>query len=98
MDAPVRIDRVCSQTDVVPTLLAQMGIDHSEYLFGKNALDSLSTPFAFYSFNDGFGLITATDTVVVDAKSDRLLLGSHSHAEQQARAFVQRVMETIDGL
>lgn len=98
VDAPVRIDRVCSQTDVVPTLLTQMGIDHSEYLFGKNALDSLSTPFAFYSFNDGFGLITATDTVVVDAKSDRLLLGSHSHAEQQARAFVQRVMETIDGL
>ena len=96
--APVRIDRVCSQTDVVPTLLAQMGIDHSEYLFGKNALDSLGTPFAFYSFNDGFGLITATDTVVVDAKSDRLLLGSHSHAEQQARAFVQRVMETIDSL
>ena len=43
-------------------------------------------------------MITATDTVVVDAKSDRLLLGSHSHTEQQARAFVQRVMETIDGL
>jgi hypothetical protein len=28
VNAPVRIDRVCSQTDVVPTLLAQMGIDH----------------------------------------------------------------------
>ena len=75
-----------------------LGIDHSEYLFGKNALDSLGTPFAFYSFNDGFGLITATDTVVVDAKSDRLLPGRHSHTEQQARAFVQRVMETIDDL
>ena len=93
---PQRIEQVCSQIDIVPTLLAQMGIDHSQYLFGKNVLDSTITPFAFYSFNDGFGLLTATDTVVIDAKSNRLLIGEPSHTEQQARAFVQQVMETID--
>ena len=95
---PQRVEHVCSQIDVIPTLLAQMGIDHSAYLFGKNALDTTPTPFAFYSFNDGFGLLTATDTVVIDAKSNRLLIGEPSHTEQQARAFIQQVMETIDNL
>lgn len=95
---PQRIERVCSQIDIVPTVLSQMGIDHSEYIFAKNALDTTLTPFAFYSFNDGFGLITGGDTVVVDAKSNHLLLGQPSHMEQQARAFVQRIMEIIDSL
>lgn len=95
---PQRVEQVCSQIDIVPTLLAQMGIDHSVYTFGKNALDSTATPFAFYSFNDGFGLIIATDTVVIDAKADRLLTGQPSSTERHARAFIQRVMETIIGL
>ena len=55
-------------------------------------------PFAFYSFNDGFALITAQDTVVVDAKSDRRIIGDNDYTEKQARAFMQRVMETIEGL
>ena len=95
---PQRVEQVCSQIDIIPTLLAQMGIDHSVYTFGKNALDSTATPFAFYSFNDGFGLIIATDTVVIDAKADRLLTGQPSSTERHARAFIQRVMETIIGL
>jgi len=93
---PRRMEQVCSQIDIVPTLLAQMGIDHSAYMFGKNALDTTITPFAFYSFNDGFGMLTATDTVVVDAKSNHLLIGHPSHTEQQARALIQRVMEVIE--
>lgn len=92
------VPTLCSQIDLVPTLLAQMGIDHSEYTFAKNVLDTTHVPFAFYSFNDGFGLITGNDTVVVDAKSNHLLIGRPSHAEQQARAFVQRIMEVIDSL
>lgn len=95
---PKRVEQVCSQIDLVPTILAQMGLDHSAYVFAKNALDTTLAPFAFYSFNDGFGLQTATDTVVVDAKANILLTGEPSHTEQQARAFVQRIMETIEQL
>lgn len=95
---PQRIEQLCSQIDLVPTLLAQMGIEHSDYLFGKNALDTTSIPFAFYSFNDGFGLLTATDTVVIDAKANRPIMGSDPQTEKQARAFVQRIMEVIDEL
>ena len=92
---PYEVNTLCSQIDVVPTLLAQMGIDHSEYRFGKNSLDSSSVPFAFYSFNDGFALLTEQDTVVVDAKAGKRVIGWNDDTERHARAFMQRVMESL---
>jgi len=92
------IPTLCSQTDLVPTLLAQLGIDHSNYVFGKNALDSTSVPFAFYSFNDGFGLLSPSDSVVIDAKADSPVLGHEGVQATRARAFMQRVMEEIEAL
>lgn len=94
----MRVETVCSQIDLVPTLLSQMGMDYSAYGFGKDILDSAATPYAFYSFNDGFGLITPTDTVVIDAKADKLLIGSAGESEQQARAYIQHVMQIVDSL
>jgi len=94
--APCEIQTLCSQIDIVPTLLAQMRIDYSEYGFGKNILDSAAVPFAFYSFNDGFGLLTPQDSVVIDAKANQRVLGTDTTTEHQARAFMQCVMETID--
>ena len=90
------VTTLCSQIDLVPTLLSQMAIDHSDYLFTKDVLDSTAVPFAFYSFNDGFALLTEQDTVVVDAKSNRTIMGDNPSLEQHARAFVQRVLEVID--
>ena len=95
---PMKVNRVCSQIDLVPTLLAQLDLEDAGYEFGKNALDTTAAPFAFYSFSDGFALITATDTVVVDAKSNQRHIGDNEQTERQARAFVQTIMETIDEL
>ena len=93
---PQEVTALCSQIDLVPTLLAQMGIDHSEYIFGKDIFAPNSVPFAFYSFNDGFALLTESDTVVVDAKANTCIIGQEGETETRARAFMQRVMETID--
>ena len=95
---PQEVTALCSQIDLVPTLLAQMGIDHSEYIFGKDIFAPNSVPFAFYSFNDGFALLTESDTVVVDAKADRRVIGTDEDVERHARAFVQRVLESIEQL
>jgi hypothetical protein len=82
----------------VPTLLAQMEINAGGYLFAKNALDSACVPFAFYSFNDGFALISGQDTVVIDAKADRRIIGTNDELDRQARAFIQCVMEAIEDI
>jgi phosphoglycerol transferase MdoB-like AlkP superfamily enzyme len=90
------IKTLCSQIDIAPTILSQMDIDRSAYWFGKDILDSTAVPFAFYSFNDGFALLTPQDTVVIDAKANTCIIGQEGETETRARAFMQRVMETID--
>lgn len=93
---PKQIDRLGSQIDLVPTLLCQMGLNAADFVFGKNIVDTTQQEFAFFAYNDGFGLIVPNDTVVVDAKSDRVMIGTNKELESSARAFVQRVMETIN--
>ena len=92
------ITTLCSQIDLIPTVLSEMGLDASAYLFSKNILDSARTEFAFYAFNDGFALLVPNDTVVVDAKPNFLLQGDNENLNQQAHAFMQCVMEKINEL
>ena len=92
------VTTLCSQIDLAPTLLAQLDMDYSQYAFGKNLFDTTSVPFAFYSFNDGFGLLTPTDTVVIDTKANHVILGDEGIAATRARAFMQHIMEMIERL
>ena len=98
---PMRIDKICSQIDLAPTLLAQLGIDHSEYRFGKNILDSAYTqPWAFYSFVDGFGMVTPCDTTIYDAKADQILHKTLPDSTNftHGKAFLQEVYTEIEKL
>lgn len=92
------ITRLCSQIDLIPTVLFEMGLDVSRYAFSKNILDTTLTEFAFYAFNDGFALLTTNDTVIIDAKPNILLKGNNENLDRQAHAFVQCIMEQIDNL
>ncbi|MBQ0118207.1 MAG: LTA synthase family protein [Bacteroidales bacterium] len=107
---PQQVHTLCSQIDLAPTLLAYMGLDYSSYQFGKNILSDSCPEFAFYSFNDGFGLIyapecettsqhTAPDTIVIDAKSNLPLIHSSNQSiDTLARAMMQSIMQSIDSL
>lgn len=93
---PMQVPTLCSQIDLLPTVLHAMGLDAEAYSFSKNILDSTQTEFAFYAFNDGFALLTPQDTIIVDAKSNMLLQGNNEFLNQQAHAFMQCIMEEID--
>lgn len=93
---PMVISNICSQIDLVPTVLSEMGLDVNQFTFSKNILDTMQRPFAFYAFNDGFALLTPTDTVVVDAKPNQLLQGNSDALNHQAHAFMQSIMESIE--
>ena len=93
---PMLVPTLCSQIDLVPTVLHAMGLDAEAYPFSKNILDSTQTEFAFYAFNDGFALLTPQDTIIVDAKANMLLHGNNDSLKQQAHAFMQCIMEEID--
>ena len=95
---PMVISEICSQIDLVPTVLFEMGLDVHQFAFSKNVLDTTQRSFAFYAFNDGFALLTPTDSVVVDAKPDLLLLGENEDLNCQAHALMQSIMESIENL
>jgi phosphoglycerol transferase MdoB-like AlkP superfamily enzyme len=59
-----RIDHYGSQTDIPKTLLGQLNLPASHYDFGKNLLDPGSPSFAFYCYQNGFGMISDSSHLV----------------------------------
>ena len=58
-------DALGGQTDLAPTLLAQLGLPGGErYGFGHDLFTPIRTPFAFYGFESGFGLVTERGNLV----------------------------------
>lgn len=58
-----------SQTDLVATLLNQLGIDDAGFDFSKNLLDPSVAQFAFFTYPDAFGYITPQSFQVYDNRA-----------------------------
>ena len=93
---PICNTTLCSQIDLIPTILHAMGLDSQSYPFSKNILDSTQAEFAFYAFNDGYALLMPQDTLIMDAKAKMALHETNDSIKQQAQAFMQCIMEEIE--
>ncbi len=51
------ISDVCSQNDIAKTLLNQLKINSKEYVWSKDLFVKNYKPFAYFSFNNGFGFV-----------------------------------------
>ncbi len=86
------IDKIGSQTDMVKTLLCQLGADTTGFRFSKNILDKESKPFAFFDYPDAMGLVEPGKYQVFDNKIGRFI---HMRGDQtaldslEAKAFLQ---------
>jgi len=70
-DKGVTEERLMSQSDIAATLLAQLGMDTSEFLFSRNVYsDNYTYPSTFYSFINGFAFADSTGTTLYDNDSD----------------------------
>jgi len=58
--------RVMSQTDLAATLSYQLGLQRASFPFSKNTFDSTSSPWSFFSFNNGFGWVDSAGYVLFD--------------------------------
>ena len=65
--------KTTSQTDLMPTLLAQLGLDARAFTFGKNALSARSPEWAFFTFNNGIGYVNKDNAVVFDNAGKRVI-------------------------
>jgi phosphoglycerol transferase MdoB-like AlkP superfamily enzyme len=52
-----KVEKICSQLDIVPTLLHQLHLKNDSYIYGKNILNSATKSFAYFYYFTGIGLI-----------------------------------------
>jgi len=70
--SPRVVDALMTQSDLSATLLAQLGLSYRSFTFARNVLaPNYTYPFAYYTFNDGFGFIDSTGVTVMDNVSGR---------------------------
>jgi phosphoglycerol transferase MdoB-like AlkP superfamily enzyme len=67
------VSTIGSQTDIVATVLDQLNISSNKFKWSKDLLDSSVRPFAFYSFNNGFGFVTPSGIVTMDNVSKTII-------------------------
>jgi phosphoglycerol transferase MdoB-like AlkP superfamily enzyme len=76
---------VGSQVDVAPTLLAQLGLSHASYKWGKNLLAADVQPFAFFSYLDGFGWVDAHGRLVYSYNTHQVMQHTPDADERAVR-------------
>lgn len=86
-------DKICGNTDIPATILAQLGVNHDEFFWSKDVFNTCYRPFAFFELYSGLGwkteegefVITNTDKMVKNTfpeeKSDSLV--------RQGKAYMQ---------
>lgn len=96
----LRIDTYASQTDLTATLLHQLNIDHSEFIFSRNILNSASPHFGFFTFKDGYGMVSAENEFVYDNESGTITTntGKTGFNQQKAMAYIQKIYEVLSEL
>ena len=94
------MDQYGSQTDLSPTILSQLGLDHHSYLWGKNLINPLSPDFAYFAYDDGWGWLTPDQQITFDNNLGRVVAktppgGRDSmelNAVRNGKAYLQKYM------
>lgn len=91
---PMEYTKIMNQTDLAATLLAQLGLSHKDYPFSRNVLSATYTyPFAFYSFNNGFGFCDNSGVSVYDNNTDEVIYEVAPHPERVKRG--KAILQTL---
>jgi arylsulfatase A-like enzyme len=89
----IRIHELGTHTDLAPTLLSQLGLPHDGFVWGQDLFAPGRTPFAYYTFSDGFGYLTDRGGVIWDNVGQRVLrsFGTTDSFDQHAGAALQQL-------
>ncbi len=69
----LKVDNLGSQTDLAATLLGQLGHPNASFRWSNDLLQQNRTPYAFFTFNNGFGWITPHGRLVYDNVGRRIM-------------------------
>jgi len=95
---PRQISTIGSQQDIAATLLAQLGLDHEDFPFSKDLLDTSIPHFAFFAVPDAFGMVTTEKRFIYDNKSARVVAGKATEDDsllEMGKAYLQKIYDDI---
>lgn len=91
--SPKRINTLMNQSDVITTLLSQMGISHKEFKWSRNVLSkNYNYPFAYSTFPSGIMFADSTGVSIYDINSDKEIVGEPFKSQERvakAKAILQ---------
>ena len=58
-------DKICGNTDIPATILAQLGVNHEDFFWSKDIFNVCYRPFAFFELNSGLGWKTEEGDFVI---------------------------------
>ena len=93
---PRAVEDYAAQIDIAATLLAQLGVAHDDFDYSKDIF--APTPprkFAYYTFNDGFGVVDASGEAVWDATAGRAVTATNPELLDVGRTMLQTTYTDI---
>ncbi len=70
----ITVNKVASQIDLATTLVKQSGESQNLFPFSKNIFDTTVKPWAYFSFNNGFGFMQPQQQFVFDNVGKQLII------------------------
>lgn len=99
---PMRYEKVCNQSDLAATLLAQLRLPHSDFLFSRNVLaPSYTRPTAFHSWSEGIACVDSAGCTVWHLASERVIWDKPEPSAARlnaAKAYWQTVYDEVGRL
>ena len=89
---PAQHNEVISQTGLPSTILRLNGINDSAFFYSKDWLQKYTSPWAFFSFNNGFGYLKNDSALVYDNIGGKLRKGREKFSPsmlKEAKALQQ---------
>ena len=93
---PRVVEDYAAQIDIAATLLAQLGVAHDDFDYSKdNFAPTPPRKFAYYTFNDGFGVVDASGEAVWDATAGRAVTATNPELLDVGRTMLQTTYTDI---
>lgn len=90
------VEDYAAQIDIAATLLAQLGVAHDDFDYSKDIFaPEPPRKFAYYTFNDGFGVVDASGEAVWDATGDRVVTATNPELLDIGRTMLQTTYADI---
>ena len=93
---PRVVEDYAAQIDIAATLLAQLGVAHDDFDYSKDIFAPIPPrKFAYYTFNDGFGVVDASGEAVWDATAGRAVTATNPELLDVGRTMLQTTYTDI---